>query len=78
MNKITKFALTVFLGMLFVFPLRISAQDCSFSSTGSTNGDCVDATLTITCDDGLECSFAFGGCDWGDVSSTYFTGSCNQ
>ncbi len=79
MNNILRNLAAAFLcSLLIAFPLNIHAQDCFFSSSGSSNGACANASIEITCSDGMSCSFSWGACDYGDVIISWFSGACNQ
>lgn len=78
-----KVLFSLILGLsVFLFPLAQTAlADCTFSSSGSSNGSCWNITFSYSCDgrngDAIEsCAGSYGGCDWGDVTVYYSTFTC--
>lgn len=80
-----KFFFSFVMGItLFLFPLsQIAYADCTFSSSGSSSGQCWNINYSYSCDgrngDPVEsCGGSYGGCDWGDGTSAYYsTSSCS-
>ncbi|HMS38947.1 MAG TPA: hypothetical protein PKE69_01885 [Pyrinomonadaceae bacterium] len=78
-----KYLLSFVLGQLFLLvPLvQVVSANCSFSVSGSSSGSCWNASASYSCDGtngdpSFNCSANYGGCDWGNVSVFYFTGTC--
>lgn len=80
-----KYILSFVLGFTcFLFPLaQIAQAACTYSASGSSSGQCWELNYSYSCDgrngDPLEsCSGSYGGCDWGDGTSSYYsTSSCS-
>ncbi|MDQ3634250.1 MAG: hypothetical protein M3405_07035 [Acidobacteriota bacterium] len=67
---------------LLLFPIvQTATAACTFSSSGTSNGECYNIDYTYSCngkdgDQTVSCGGSYGGCDWGDVTVFYQTSTC--
>lgn len=72
------FVIGMIFGVLVLFPsMAVHANQCTFSSSGTSNDTCWNISAQFNCDDGTNCSISYGACDWGnDVTAVWFSGQC--